>query len=159
MSADGTITPITPGSTFVFVTSGKKTKVVSVEVYTMLIATAEDWNAMLSADGDLNARYLVVNDIDFTNTEYAVKTENSDTVILSNSFAGYLDGGGHSIKNITMPSTLVEQSLFGTVVGLEMKNISFENVKFTSVACGIAVRMIQHYDEVDENGNVIPDSA
>ena len=159
VSADGTITPITPGSTFVFVTSGKKTKVVSVEVYTMLIATAEDWNAMLSADGDLNARYLVVNDIDFTNTEYAVKTENSDTVILSNSFAGYLDGGGHSIKNITMPSTLVEQSLFGTVVGLEMKNISFENVKFTSVACGIAVRMIQHYDEVDENGNVIPDST
>lgn len=159
VSADGTITPITPGSTFVFVTSGKKTKVVSVEVYTMLIATAEDWNAMLSADGDLNARYLVVNDIDFKNTEYAVKTENSDTVILSNSFAGYLDGGGHSIKNITMPSTLVEQSLFGTVVGLEMKNISFENVKFTSVACGIAVRMIQHYDEVDENGNVIPDST
>jgi len=159
VSADGTITPITPGSTLIFVNSGKKTKVISVEVYTMLIANAEDWNAMLRAEGNLEARYLVTNDIDFTGVDYAVKTANSDNVILSNSFAGYLDGGGHSIKNITMQSTVVEQSLFGTVVGLEMKNISFENVKFTSVACGIAVRMIQHYDQVDENGNVIPDSS
>ncbi len=155
VSADGTITPITPGSTFVFVTSGKKTKVISVEVYTMLIATAEDWNAMLSADGDLTARYLVVSDIDFTGVEYVVKSENTGDVYLAKSFAGYLNGDGHSVKNITMPSAVSEQSLFGTIVGAQIENISFENVRFTAVANGLAVRMMHHYNEVDDDGNTI----
>lgn len=158
-SADGVVTPKAAGSTLVFVTSGGKTKAISIEVYTMLIATAEEWNAMLKAKGDLNARYLVTKDIDFTGVEYVVKTSDPSHVVLAESTAGYIDGGSHTVKNIVMPSNVSQQSLFGTVVGFEMENISFENVRFTAVACGIATRMIQHYDNVDENGNVIPNSS
>lgn len=156
VSADGTITPFKAGSALLSVTVGKKTKTFSVEVYTMFVADADDWNAMLALPGDLNARYLVTADIDFTGKEYSSKSYNTGKAFLSQSFTGNLNGGGHSVKNITMPTSLSEQSLFGTIIGLNLENIAFENVRFTSGACGLAVRMMQHYDVVDENGNEVP---
>lgn len=154
VSADGTVTPMSVGSTLVFVSANGRTKTVAVEVYTMLVSTAEDWNAMLGLPGDLAARFYVTNDIDFSGVTYNAKTNNGGDVLLSQSFCGSLDGGGHTISNVTFDSAVSSQSLFGTMVGCTLTNIAFSNIHFTaSGAAGLAIRVLQHYNVADENGN------
>lgn len=154
VSANGTVTPVAVGSTLVYVTVGGRTKIVSVEVYTMLVSTAEDWNAMLGLPGDLAARFYVTNDIDFSGVTYNAKTNNGGDVLLSQSFCGSLDGGGHTISNVTFDGSVSSQSLFGTMVGCTLTNIAFSNIHFTaSGAAGLAIRVLQHYNVADENGN------
>lgn len=154
VSADGTVTPMSVGSTLVFVSANGRTKTVAVEVYTMLVSTAEDWNAMLGLPGDLAARFYVTNDIDFSGVTYNAKTNNGGDVLLSQSFCGSLDGGGHTISNVTFDSAVSSQSLFGTMVGCTLTDIAFYDIHFTSGnAAGLAIRMVQHYNVADENGN------
>lgn len=154
VSADGTVTPMSVGSTLVFVSANGRTKAVAVEVYTMLVSTAEEWNAMLGLPGDLAARFYVTNDIDFSGVTYNAKTNNGGDVLLSQSFCGSLDGGGHTISNVTFDSVVSSQSLFGTMVGCTLTNIAFSNIHFTaSGAAGLAIRVLQHYNVADENGN------
>jgi len=155
VSSDGTVTPVSVGSTTVLVTVAGRTKAVSVEVYTMLVGTADDWNAMLALPGDLGARFYVTADIDFAGKEYCPKELTaSGKAWVSESFAGMLDGGGHTLRNVTFDPKYSEQSLFGTVIGSTLRHITFENIHFTAgKSAGIATRMLQHYDEVDENGN------
>ena len=154
VSADGTVTPMSVGSTLVFVSANGRTKTVAVEVYTMLVSTAEEWNAMLGLPGDLAARFYVTNDIDFTDVVYNAKVNNGGDVLLSQSFCGSLDGGGHTISNVTFDSAVSSQSLFGTMVGCTLTNIAFSNIHFTaSGAAGLAIRVLQHYNVADENGN------
>lgn len=154
VSADGTVTPMSVGSTLVFVSANGRTKTVAVEVYTMLVSTAEDWNVMLGLPGDLAARFYVTNDIDFTDVVYNAKVNNGGDVLLSQSFCGSLDGGGHTISNVTFDSSVSSQSLFGTMVGCTLTNIAFSNIHFTaSGAAGLAIRVLQHYNVADENGN------
>lgn len=154
VSADGTVTPMSVGSTLVFVSANGRTKTVAVEVYTMLVSTAEDWNAMLGLPGDLAARFYVTNDIDFSGVTYNAKTNNGGDVLLSQSFCGSLDGGGHTISNVTFDSAVSSQSLFGTMVGCTLTNIAFSNIHFTaSGAAGLAIRVLQHYNVADEKGN------
>lgn len=158
VSADGTVTPMSVGSTLVFVSANGRTKTVAVEVYTMLVFTAEDWNAMLGLPGDLAARFYVTNDIDFSGVTYNAKTNNGGDVLLSQSFCGSLDGGGHAIRNVTFDGSVSSQSLFGTMVGCTLTNIAFSNIHFTaSGAAGLAIRMVQHYNVADENGNATRD--
>lgn len=154
VSADGTVTPMSVGSTLVFVSANGRTKTVAVEVYTMLVSTADDWNVMLGLPGDLAARFYVTNDIDFSGVTYNAKTNNGGDVLLSQSFCGSLDGGGHTISNVTFDSAVSSQSLFGTMVGCTLTNIAFSNIHFTaSGAAGLAIRVLQHYNVADENGN------
>ena len=154
VSADGTVTPMSVGSTLVFVSAKGRTKTVAVEVYTMLVSTADDWNAMLGLPGDLAARFYVTNDIDFSGVTYNAKTNNGGDVLLSQSFCGSLDGGGHTISNVTFDGSVSSQSLFGTMVGCTLTNIAFSNIHFTaSGAAGLAIRVLQHYNVADENGN------
>lgn len=154
VSSDGTVTPMSVGSTLVFVSANGRTKTVAVEVYTMLVSTADDWNAMLGLPGDLAARFYVTNDIDFTDVVYNAKVNNGGDVLLSQSFCGSLDGGGHTISNVTFDSAVSSQSLFGTMVGCTLTNIAFRNIHFTaSGAAGLAIRVLQHYNVADENGN------
>ncbi len=158
VSADGTVTPMSVGSTLVFVSANGRTKTVAVEVYTMLVSTAEDWNVMLGLPGDLAARFYVTNDIDFTDVVYNAKVNNGGDVLLSQSFCGSLDGGGHTISNVTFDSAVSSQSLFGTMVGCTLTNIAFSNIHFTaSGAAGLAIRVLQHYNVADENGNATRD--
>lgn len=158
VSADGTVTPMSVGSTLVFVSANGRTKTVAVEVYTMLVSTAEDWNAMLELPGDLAARFYVTNDIDFSGVTYNAKTNNGGDVLLSQSFCGSLDGGGHTISNVTFDGSVSSQSLFGTMVGCTLTNIAFSNIHFTaSGAAGLAIRVLQHYNVADENGNATKD--
>lgn len=154
VSADGTVTPMSVGSTLVFVSANGRTKTVAVEVYTMLVSTAEEWNAMLGLPGDLAARFYVTNDIDFSGVTYNAKTNNGGDVLLSQSFCGSLDGGGHAIRNVTFDGSVSSQSLFGTMVGCTLTDIAFYDIHFTSGnAAGLAIRMVQHYNVADENGN------
>lgn len=154
VSADGTVTPMSVGSTLVFVSANGRTKTVAVEVYTMLVSTAEDWNVMLGLPGDLAARFYVTNDIDFSGVTYNAKTNNGGDVLLSQSFCGSLDGGGHTISNVTFDSAVSSQSLFGTMLGCTLTNIAFSNIHFTaSGSAGLAIRVLQHYNVADENGN------
>ncbi len=158
VSADGTVTPMSVGSTLVFVSANGRTKTVAVEVYTMLVSTADDWNVMLGLPGDLAARFYVTNDIDFTDVVYNAKVNNGGDVLLSQSFCGSLDGGGHTISNVTFDSAVSSQSLFGTMVGCTLTNIAFSNIHFTaSGAAGLAIRVLQHYNVADENGNATRD--
>ena len=158
VSADGTVTPMSVGSTLVFVSANGRTKTVAVEVYTMLVSTAEDWNVMLGLPGDLGARFYVTNDIDFTDVVYNAKVNNGGDVLLNQSFCGSLDGGGHTIRNVTFDGSVSSQSLFGTMVGCTLTNIAFSNIHFTaSGAAGLAIRMVQHYNVADENGNATRD--
>lgn len=158
VSANGTVTPVAVGSTLVYVTVGGRTKIVSAEVYTMLVSTAEDWNVMLGLSGDLAARFYVTNDIDFTGVTYNAKTNNGGDVLLSQSFCGSLDGGGHTISNVTFDGSVSSQSLFGTMVGCTLTNIAFSNIHFTSSnAAGLAIRMVQHYNVADADGNATRD--
>lgn len=158
VSADGTVTPMSVGSTLVFVSANGRTKAVAVEVYTMLVSTAEDWNAMLGLPGDLAARFYVTNDIDFSGVTYNAKTNNGGDVLLSQSFCGSLDGGGHAIRNVTFDGSVSSQSLFGTMVGCTLTDIAFYDIHFTSGnAAGLAIRMVQHYNVADENGNATRD--
>lgn len=158
VSADGTVTPMSVGSTLVFVSANGRTKAVAVEVYTMLVSTAEDWNAMLGLPGDLAARFYVTNDIDFSGVTYNAKTNNGGDVLLSQSFCGSLDGGGHAIRNVTFDGSVSSQSMFGTMVGCTLTDIAFYDIHFTSGnAAGLAIRMVQHYNVADENGNATRD--
>ena len=158
VSANGTVTPVAVGSTLVYVTVGGRTKIVSVEVYTMLVSTAEDWNVMLGLPGDLAARFYVTNDIDFSGVTYNAKTNNGGDVLLSQSFCGSLDGGGHAIRNVTFDGSVSSQSMFGTMVGCTLTDIAFYDIHFTSGnAAGLAIRMVQHYNVADENGNATRD--
>lgn len=158
VSADGTVTPMSVGSTLVFVSANGRTKTVAVEVYTMLVSTAEDWNAMLGLPGDLAARFYVTNDIDFSGVTYNAKTNNGGDVLLSQSFCGSLDGGGHTISNVTFDGSVSSQSMFGTMVGCTLTDIAFYDIHFTSGnAAGLAIRMVQHYNVADENGNATRD--
>ncbi len=158
VSADGTVTPMSVGSTLVFVSANGRTKAVAVEVYTMLVSTAEDWNAMLGLPGDLAARFYVTNDIDFSGVTYNAKTNNGGDVLLSQSFCGSLDGGGHTISNVTFDGSVSSQSMFGTMVGCTLTDIAFYDIHFTSGnAAGLAIRMVQHYNVADENGNATRD--
>ena len=159
VSADGTVTPMSVGSTLVFVSANGRTKAVAVEVYTMLISTTDDWNAMLGLPGDLDARFYVTNDIDFTGVTYNAKVNNGGDVLLSQSFCGSLDGGGHTISNVTFDSAVSSQSLFGTMVGCTLTNIAFSNIHFTaSGAAGLAIRFMQHYNVADADGNATRDT-
>ena len=159
VSADGTVTPMSVGSTLVFVSANGRAKAVAVEVYTMLISTTDDWNAMLGLPGDLGARFYVTDDIDFTDVVYNAKVNNGGDVLLSQSFCGSLDGGGHTISNVTFDSAVSSQSLFGTMVGCTLTNIAFSNIHFTaSGAAGLAIRFMQHYNVADADGNATRDT-
>ena len=158
VSANGTVTPVAVGSTLVYVTVGGRTKIVSAEVYTMLVSSAEDWNVMLGLSGDLAARFYVTNDIDFSGVTYNAKVNNGGDVLISQSFCGSLDGGGHTISNVTFDGSVSSQSLFGTMVGCKLTNIAFSNIHFTaSGAAGLAIRMVQHYNVADVDGNATRD--
>ena len=158
VSADGTVTPMSVGSTLVFVSANGRTKAVAVEAYTMLVSTAEEWNAMLGLPGNLAARFYVTNDIDFSGVTYNAKTNNGGDVLLSQSFCGSLDGGGHTISNVTFDGSVSSQSLFGTMVGCTLTNIAFSNIHFTaSGAAGLAIRVLQHYNVADAEGNATRD--
>lgn len=139
VSADGIITPIGVGTTDILVRCDDVETYVLIDVYSRLISTADEWNEMLR-ESDMFARYYVTQDIDFSQTAY-----NAYEGGTGKGFTGELNGGYHTLNNITVEGTDGPQSLLGGVITATVKNIAFTNVKFTAMAAsGICDSVLQH---------------
>ena len=145
VSQDGVITPVSIGTTDIIITSEGMTEYVQADVYSAAITTPAEWLAMFDKTCDIESRYYLANDIDFTGVEYDIGLLAESGDIGTCFFGAEIDGDCYSVKNITM--TGVSQSLFGTTVGLKLRNISFENILFTAEAgraAGIAHTVGHH---------------
>lgn len=139
---EGTVTPVGLGSTDIEVKCGSVSTLVKADVYTELITTPEEWLAMIDKD-DLFARYYLVNDLDFSGVTYST-TDNAGN---ESGFTGELNGGYHTLSNITVTGNGT-QSLLGGAYCAKVRNIAFKGVKFTSSgAAGICTSLIQHRDK------------
>ena len=127
---NGTVTPVAVGSAIVTVKSGDVVTYVSAEVYTLTMATVDDWTEMLRSFNDVNARFYLLNNLDFSGVAYRTYTEWSDDEANDNFFMGELDGGGHTVSNVTFDNAFGEQSMFGVSVASYLHDIAFTNVKF-----------------------------
>lgn len=132
VTPDGLITPIATGTTDIIVQSGDLVEYITADVYTAPIATPADWLSMFDKTCDMESRYYLTNDIDFTDVEYDIGILAESGNIDNCFFGAEINGDCYSVKNITMSG--VSQSLFGATVGLKLKNISFENILFTAEA-------------------------
>ena len=127
----GAVTPINVGSTAVVVESDGAKTTVSVEVYTITISTTDDWIEMLKCGNDESARFYLLNDLDFTGVNYRTY---SSWQALENDllFMGEVDGGGHTVGNITYDRTYPEQSVFGDAEGVNIHDLAVKNVTFNA---------------------------
>jgi len=148
VNKEGVITPLEAGPTTMTVTSGELSCVVDVIVSTKLIQTPKDWLDVLGTTDNLEAYYYVTEDLDFKGVEYtgigtAVARESSSC------FRGTIDGGNHSIKNITIKCNGGYRGIFGPLLDAKVNNLSFENVVFTASGnitngCGLAPSITGH---------------
>lgn len=148
VSESGLVTPVGVGTTEVVITSGDLVEYVTVDVYTAAVCDAQSWLEMFEDPTNDKARYYLTNDIDFTGYAYDIGTLADSGNIENNYFGGEINGDGWSVKNVTMQGNY--QSLFGTAVGLRLRNISFENILFTAEAvraAGIAHTFGHHNDK------------
>lgn len=153
VSGEGALSPVSAGTAEITVSANGLKESVQVEVYTMLVRTADDWDTMLQYHGDRTVRFYVENDIDFEGFAYKTYAEPNTELGDYGLFMGEVDGGGHILKNITMPSDMGQQSLFGAATALTLKNISFANVRFTNgQANGLFNRLMHH---ISENGEMV----
>ncbi len=83
------------------------------------IASYDDWKSIDANPGD---NYLLVKDLDFDGMSIGVLQISPSTA----TFTGKLDGGGHTIRNISGVGSFLIQ----TVTGGEIKNLNFENIEF-----------------------------
>ncbi len=144
----GVITPLEAGPTTMTVTSGDLSCVVDVVVSTKMIQTPQDWLEVLGTTDNLDAYYYVTEDLDFAGVEYtgigtAVAKE------AGSCFRGTIDGGNHSIQNITIKCNGGYRGIFGPLLDAKVNNLSFENVVFTSSGnitngCGLAPSITGH---------------
>ncbi len=130
---NGTVTPINVGSTAVVAESEGAKTTVSVEVYTITMSSTDDWIAMLKCGNDVNARFYLSNDLDFTGVNYRTYSswQASENDLI---FMGEVDGGGHTVDNITYDPTYPEQSVFGDAEGVNIHDLAVKNVTFNAKA-------------------------
>ncbi len=152
VSESGEIAPVSVGTTDIIITSEGMTEYVTADVYSAAIGTPAEWLAMFEKTCDIESRYYLANDIDFTGVEYDIGALAGSGNIGTCFFGAEIDGDCHSVKNITMSGA--SQSLFGTTVGLKLRNVSFENILFTAEAeraAGIAHTFGQHTSRFGED--------
>lgn len=160
VNGNGVITPIKEGITSIVVSSGDVSAAVYVDVYTIKMNTKEDWMTMLGSTENKEARFYLNQDIDMSGISYAPVSS------YGNYLKGELNGGYHSVKNITMSTSLGKQSIFGFATAFTLKNIAFENTIFTAAEvennCGLFISYMHHITEKDSSGkdvnNVYPAS-
>lgn len=145
VSTDGVVTPKKVGQTSCVVTVDGLQESVLIDVYSAGISTAQEWLSVIKGNVNVHGiRFYLENDLDFTDVEYDI----GDLATAGTSgsfFGGEINGNYHSVKNVTLKGT--RQSLFGTTVGMVLRNISFENVRITeeaSTASGLASCWMQH---------------
>ena len=98
----------------------------------IIITTADELVEYLSNDYSSDAYYELGNDIDFTGYKKTNEdgTQEDFTGLSSTSstaFAGYLNGKGHTIKNVTLSSEVTYNGFFGYLKGT-LEDVNFENI-------------------------------
>ena len=156
VNESGVITPVKEGTTSVVVSSGDVSSAVYLDIYTIKMNNKEDWMSMIAMTENKEARFYLNQDIDMSGIAYAPASS------YGNYLMGELNGGYHSVKNITMDENIIEQSVFGFATAFNLKNIAFENTVFTSSEannnCGLFISYMHHITEQDskgENVNVV----
>lgn len=158
VSANGEVLPVSVGTTEIIVSCDGVVGYVTADVYTAGISTPEEWFAMYENNvtttdryAALTQRYYLKNDIDFSGYVYDLSAD--DKV-----FGCELNGNFHSVKNVTQwrdkkkndAGADAYQSLFGfATCGLRLKNVSFENIRFTKNGCALICR--QYRMHTDDN--------
>lgn len=139
----GAVTPVSVGSTAVVVENDGAKETVTIEVYTIAMSTTDDWMAMLKCGNNPEARFYLLNDLDFTGIDYRTYSSwqaTDDDLI----FMGEVDGGGHTVANVTYDPTYPEQSIFGDVEGVDIHDIAIVNASFNASAQQGLFKDIKH---------------
>ena len=109
-----------------------KTKKDGTQFDPIVITTANELVDCLSNDYSTDAYYELGNDIDFTGYK---KTDSEGTEIAftglsstsSTAFCGYLNGKGHTIKNVTLSSEASYNGFFGYLKGT-LEDVNFDKI-------------------------------
>lgn len=150
----GVITPLAIGPTTMTVTSGDFTCSVDVVISTKLIKNTKDWLNVLQTTDNLDGYYYVTKDLDFSGVNY-VNLGNASEIEPTKCFRGTIDGGYHTLKNISASG-----SLFGPLMDAKISNMAFENVKtggsgFAPSIFGNGVKLSNLSIQLCAVGNVI----
>lgn len=91
----------------------------------------------LAISNDLNGKYMLKNDIDFSGIDYKTIAHYDNSSSGKTGFSGILDGNGYALKNIDItPSAPYKNStaLFGVIKGGTVRNIEITGLRGTGVA-------------------------
>lgn len=124
---NGVIRPLEPGPTTMTVTSGDASCSVEVVVSTKLINNTEDWLTVLNSTNNLSDYYYLTQNLDFSGVNYS-GIGTGATAEAENCFRGTIDGGNHSISNVTIGSG----GIFGPLLDAKIKNLELKNVTLSS---------------------------
>ena len=112
-----------------------KTKKDGTQFDPIVINTANELVEYLSNDYSSDAYYELGQDIDFTT--YSKQDDEGNNVEFSGlattsstAFCGYLNGKGHTIKNVTISSDVTYNGFFGYLKGT-LEDVNFENINIT----------------------------
>ena len=125
---DGFILPVSSGSCFVSVKSDNVEAKVFVDSYTMTIRTTDDWFDMIDILDEVDARFSIMNDIDFTGVTYRSGASGYDDQWKMHYFIGNINGNGHTISNITFLNVNNDVCLINYGTHIQMSNLSFKNI-------------------------------
>ena len=126
----GKVTALKEGKAEIAVSAEGVTARVHIDVYTLYLKKASQWIDMLKKHNDRQSRYALGGDIDFSGVEYTGYPDSSATGY-DEAFRAEINGFGYSVTNITFSNENMNQSLFGVMQGAIVRNVSFENMKFT----------------------------
>lgn len=153
VNENGVIEALNEGKVNVEIKAGDITKDVLIDAYTLVVNNVDDWMGMLDTVARLDARFYINADIDFTGVDYRVKSGYDDkwNMIM---FMAEIEGNNHTISNITFPSDVRDQSIFGFGTHIQLSNLRFVNTKFTAPTGGCAglfVKIMRHVNIDGEN--------
>ena len=112
-----------------------KTKKDGTQYDPIVINTAAELVEYLSNDYSSDAYYELGSDIDFTGYKKTKEdgTQEDFTGLSSTSssaFCGYLNGNGHTIKNVTISSDVTYNGFFGYLKGT-LEDVNFDNINIS----------------------------
>lgn len=97
-----------------------------------LVRMSEVMNVLAQKSEIFKGQYfLLTNDIDLSGVDYVPMGSDFDadsTTSTAPGFAGTFDGGGHTVRNISVEQPLRSTGLFGTVRGGTIRNLTVSNI-------------------------------
>ena len=141
-------------------TSDNKTYYLNAKVYTDIITTTEEFNAIVpcytGTDTAVTGAYILMNDIDLGNVNYGIWKEGNAYSHLY--FDGILDGNGHIVSNFN--TTMSSGMFYNIRANSRIENIAFKcnkalmNSKLLALSTGENVIVNNIYVEYVENSQL-----